>query len=630
MAVNAQAVVNVQVNAAAFNAFMTQFGKWQSNLVKVPGQIAQINAQLGALVKTHMQGNALLTQQMGLMTKIAGAHKTVAVHTESASHRWKEMVKHGKDFAGWVAGAHAHLMKWGGIIGGIITGMGGASAWGLMGLAQWVRGGQISASKVNMRQGELRALEGTFGKPYGINVEGMANTVETAKGNPASPENIALQLIGAGHAKNAQGTEKVAIVLDQLRAKMKGGMSPEYISMLTNGVFGDTGQLRALKNISDDEYNKGRAGLKHEAKELDLSDEKVKRWNTFLTEIDKAVEQLKVILADNLTPVLEMFTKNSKKWLEQLRHFMESKEFQDFLESIPHKVARFGELMGAIVDAMEWGLKKLGLLKPTAEERKKLAVQGALTWDEMTPEERQARTEAVDKAKQEFKDAITDALRDVTGFNAQPRPQKATPRVIPNPDGSYQDGTPMVPKTGTYTLHRGEMVLPEADADLLRHSTIEDWKRSISGIESGGNYSILGKLLASGDQAVGKYQVMKSNIAAWTRQALGFSMSPEQFRANPNAQERVFETIFGGYVRQFGNPIDAAAAWFSGQPLGGAAAGAKDALGTTIPGYIRQFLAGLGSRSGGGAVTINDNTGGNVALSMSGMTLQGPLPLYPV
>lgn len=79
--------------------------------------------------------------------------------------------------------------------------------------------------------------------------------------------------------------------------------------------------------------------------------------------------------------------------------------------------------------------------------------------------------------------------------------------------------------------------------------------------ESGGDYNVVN----SSSGALGAYQVMPSNIADWTRQALGQSISPQQYLSDPIAQDRVAETILGGYYDQYG-ARGAAAMWYSGQP----------------------------------------------------------------
>jgi hypothetical protein len=123
-------------------------------------------------------------------------------------------------------------------------------------------------------------------------------------------------------------------------------------------------------------------------------------------------------------------------------------------------------------------------------------------------------------------------------------------------------------------------------------SPIDAYANAISSIESGGRYSALGPATASGDRAYGKYQVMGANIPTWTKQALGQELTPQQFIADPAAQDAVFAHRFGGYVRQTGNPQDAASMWFTGRPLA-QGANAKDALGTSGQAYVNKFNAAL-------------------------------------
>lgn len=118
--------------------------------------------------------------------------------------------------------------------------------------------------------------------------------------------------------------------------------------------------------------------------------------------------------------------------------------------------------------------------------------------------------------------------------------------------------------------------------------------RAISGIESSGRYNLLGPVTRKGDRAYGKYQVMGANIPEWTRDALGAPMTPDQFLADPNAQEAVFAHRFGQYRAKYG-PEGAARAWFAGEG-GMNDLGRKDQLGTSVAAYGQKF-----SRLGGGS-----------------------------
>lgn len=118
-------------------------------------------------------------------------------------------------------------------------------------------------------------------------------------------------------------------------------------------------------------------------------------------------------------------------------------------------------------------------------------------------------------------------------------------------------------------------------------SPTQDYGNAISGIESGGRYGLLGPIARTGDRAYGKYQIMGANVGPWTKEVLGAPMSPQQFLANPQAQDAVFQAKFGQYVQKYG-PEGAARAWFAG-PSGMNNINAKDQLGTTVGQYGQRF-----------------------------------------
>jgi hypothetical protein len=109
-------------------------------------------------------------------------------------------------------------------------------------------------------------------------------------------------------------------------------------------------------------------------------------------------------------------------------------------------------------------------------------------------------------------------------------------------------------------------------------------------VESGGNYSVVNSI-----GAVGAYQVMKANIPSWTKRALGYSMTWQQFRDSRAAQDKVARVILGGYYKKYGAE-GAASMWFSGQP---------NPNKTTSDGYntVRQYVNKVVSASGGGSLT---------------------------
>lgn len=120
---------------------------------------------------------------------------------------------------------------------------------------------------------------------------------------------------------------------------------------------------------------------------------------------------------------------------------------------------------------------------------------------------------------------------------------------------------------------------------------------AIANIESagtpGGGYGAIGPAAnAKGQRAYGRYQIMDFNIGPWTQEVLGKAMTPQEFLANQQAQDAVFNAKFGQYVQKYGSPQAASRAWFAGEG-GMNNPNASDVLGTTVANYEKKFTAGL-------------------------------------
>ena len=161
--------------------------------------------------------------------------------------------------------------------------------------------------------------------------------------------------------------------------------------------------------------------------------------------------------------------------------------------------------------------------------------------------------------------------------------------------------------------------------------SMQPFRQAIAAIESkgSGDYAAMGPTTNSGDRAYGKYQVMGANIPSWTQAALGRSMSPQEFLANPQAQDAVFDHRFGGYIQKYGNPYDAASAWFTGRPQsqGG---NSKDVLGTSGNGYVQKFANAL-MRNAPGAMAYapGGGDGWSPAQADTGAPLEPQKPQLP-
>lgn len=120
------------------------------------------------------------------------------------------------------------------------------------------------------------------------------------------------------------------------------------------------------------------------------------------------------------------------------------------------------------------------------------------------------------------------------------------------------------------------------------------YRDAIASIESAGSgdYKAVGPTHPKMGRALGRYQIMEANIGPWSREVLGREVSPDEFMANPELQDAIFDGKFNSYVQKFG-PEGAAQAWFAG-PGGVGKTNRKDSLGTDVGTYGRKFMSALG------------------------------------
>jgi hypothetical protein len=130
------------------------------------------------------------------------------------------------------------------------------------------------------------------------------------------------------------------------------------------------------------------------------------------------------------------------------------------------------------------------------------------------------------------------------------------------------------------------------DADPVAgssQSSAPNYADAIASIESAGSggYRAVGPATGSGDRALGRYQVMASNVRPWSKEILGREVTPQEFVANPQLQDAIFQGKFGSYVQKYG-PEGAARAWFAGEG-GMNDPNRRDSLGTSVAGYANKF-----------------------------------------
>lgn len=141
------------------------------------------------------------------------------------------------------------------------------------------------------------------------------------------------------------------------------------------------------------------------------------------------------------------------------------------------------------------------------------------------------------------------------------------------------------------------------------------YRNAIAAIESrgSGDYNAVGPTHERLGRALGRYQIMEANIAPWSKEAIGRSVSADEFMSSPQIQDQIFDHRFGQYVDRFGEE-GAAQAWFGGEG-GVGKVNRRDSLGTTIGGYGQKFMSELGRGSQPLATPQPQTSGGGMSIA---------------
>lgn len=116
--------------------------------------------------------------------------------------------------------------------------------------------------------------------------------------------------------------------------------------------------------------------------------------------------------------------------------------------------------------------------------------------------------------------------------------------------------------------------------------------QAIAGQESGGS----GYRRVNPDSgALGKYQIMPSNIAGWSKAILGHSITPSQFLHSNAYQDQIASGMLKNYVKKYGYQ-GAAAAWYGGPGVAKRWSGLTNPQGAypSIASYVNQIMRRMG------------------------------------
>jgi len=154
-----------------------------------------------------------------------------------------------------------------------------------------------------------------------------------------------------------------------------------------------------------------------------------------------------------------------------------------------------------------------------------------------------------------------------------PNPDSAPVPVVPrlSNDAKPSKLTPP-PKAKNPPTKKPLLPPPATSKPITRSKQLTALRRAIIGQESAGKFW----LVNPDSGALGYGQLLKENVAPWTKAALGRALTPDEFLANPDAQIKTIDHKLNEYLNRelayTGGSNEAlairrvASAWYSGNP----------------------------------------------------------------
>lgn len=610
-----KSVLEVEVKDENFKKYLELYNKYQEKVDKLPGAWGKVTKENRASVEAVKMMTASLMANIDIMRKAGDVQSKAADQTSRMARSWQDISRSARNTASSLYGSVTGLLRWTGI-GGALAGLVGAgSVFGLDRLAASGGAGRRSSMGLGLSYGQQTG----FGLAYNRLIDSGAflGGVSTARGDISSGAagtlfSLGLNPLGAG-STGSLSNEALKRVRDLVRNSPE-----EHMGVLSNAYgLGNLGlgteDLRRLRSMSDEEFTKYQGDYERRTKQTDVSDATLRRWQDLDVQLDAVTQKLKT----SLLVALEALAKPLEQVSEELSNFIQALAGSNGAKYVIESIAKGLQWFADYVKSESFKTDVQNLFNKLEQFAKAIGNMAEFIsrWFGDTPKQADG-TPVPPKTLQELRpDWFKDkkVLADPSSGAVQPLSHaEKRNNQIESIKQSWRE---------TWNFIKPDFSRNPYSPSTAPTGNMDAWKRSIASIESGGAkdpYTILGPATSSGDRAHGKYQVMGANIPSWTKQALGYSMTPAEFLANPSAQEKVFEKIFGDYVKRYGNPQDAAAAWFAGP--GGVGTNRKDVLGTSVPAYVDKFNRGMG---GGNRVdiNINNNTGGSAVVTTSQLSL---------
>ena len=595
MPVKAEGVVEIDVKDEKFKSFLDSFYKYRNAADKLPKTWAGISKENQASANAVKIMTAALFAQQDVLRSTERRTKNIQDATKSTSGYWDRVDHSTKRVANNIHSAITRFARMTGITS-LITGLAtGGSILGLEHLARGASQGLKSSIGLNTTYGKMNAFNLSYGRMLGDS-GGFLGGIAAGRTDPTSEQAILLAQLGLTGAKGDTGdVAKQAIRAIREKAKSTDTSQLGILAQTlgTSSVGISTADLLNLKESSDSDFNKHESEYNQQQKQLDINKQLLKSWQDLDVQLGIAQKTIEKVLIESLVGLTGPLGEASKAFGELIKVLTDTGAFKWVIESITQGLMQFAEYVKK--DEFKADVKKfVDSIQILADK-----TYNVLKFLGLLPNGAENRADIDKKERQDFTGPGADRRREER--------QKGYGTI-----GGWVDDK--IKGAGSWW---------KGWAGGSVSSEMEAYKKVVAGNESSGFNNPYGAV-NTGSGALGKYQVMPANVPSWSKAAIGHSVTPAEFLASPEIQEKVFEKIFGDSVRRHGNLADALSEWHSGVDLKTATAQGRNDGNMSTADYVKKGMSAYSKIKVD--VNVNNATGGSADVSASALAANGGNP----
>jgi hypothetical protein len=595
-----KSVIDVEINDASFKKYVSAFKKYEEeSKAFFKGVPAEQREELEARTKGWEQRRKAIALETREVAKAATGHRRITADSVSQEHAWRGIARNAKGFAGHITDATRSILRWTSVTGLFSGLLGAGGLFGIERLAQSAGGARRSSLGLGVGAGAQNAFAVNYGRL--VDPEGFLGGVNEAMNDVTKRTG----LYGAGLTERDLRGKDTTQVADALLPALKRiadqtpeAMMAQVLQARHLDQFVSLQEFERLKNTPAGELGSYHRGYLNDIRALDLSKDQLKAWQDLQVQLHRAGESIEATFIRGLTPLAPQIAHLSDSFTKLIDTLLSNPKVKEWLDSVAVGLGHLADYVGTPAFAANVGefVTKVGDLAKAIGR----AYDWIVSWFPFTAASAGGKPPASEHAPGEPGWGFTPGL----GWHNTPlTPPGGSPQTTPAP-GFDQGGV---------TMPDGSSFIPQSFRQLENKEGLPAGLLDAAWSAESGR----GRYMHSSAGAMGHFQFMKATA--------------DQYHVtNPydlGQSSRGAAAYFHDLMKEFSGDVAKAVAAYNWGPgnlekdIRRHGENWRSFLPDETRKYVGKILGSIGQRGQGVHVKIDNNTGGNAAVSASQLSV---------